>query len=60
MTDTTGQQQIMNNEGEDTQQNEQAAAEGTENVTEEVDELQRQGNELPPPSTRPMRDAVPA
>ena len=41
MTDTTGQEQIMNNEGEDTLQNEQAAAEGTENVTEEVDELQK-------------------
>ena len=29
-------------------------------VAEEVDELQREGKELPRPSTRPMREAVPA
>jgi predicted RNase H-like HicB family nuclease len=29
-------------------------------VAEEVAELRRAGKELPPPSTRPMRDAVPA
>jgi predicted RNase H-like HicB family nuclease len=29
-------------------------------VAEEVAELQRAGQELPPPSTRPMREAVPA
>jgi hypothetical protein len=29
-------------------------------VVEEVQELQRAGKELPPPSTRPMREAVPA
>lgn len=29
-------------------------------VAEEVAELQAQGRELPPPSTRPMREAVPA
>ena len=29
-------------------------------AAEEVEELQRAGKELPPPSTRPMRDAVPA
>lgn len=29
-------------------------------VAEEVDELQRAGKELPPASTRPMREAVPA
>ena len=29
-------------------------------VAEEVEDLQRAGKELPPPSTRPMRDAVPA
>ena len=29
-------------------------------VAEDVDELQREGRELPPPSTRPMREAVPA
>lgn len=28
-------------------------------VAEEVDELRRDGKELPPPSTRPMREAVP-
>jgi len=29
-------------------------------VTEEVDQLQAAGQELPAPSTRPMREAVPA
>ncbi len=29
-------------------------------VQEEVDQLNRAGKELPPPSTRPMREAVPA
>ena len=29
-------------------------------VVEEVEQLQRAGRDLPPPSTRPMRDAVPA
>ena len=29
-------------------------------VEEEVDELQRDGKQLPPVSTRPMREAVPA
>ena len=29
-------------------------------VADEVQELQRAGHELPPPSTRPMREAVPA
>ncbi len=29
-------------------------------VAEKVEDLQRAGKELPPPSTRPMRDAVPA
>ncbi len=29
-------------------------------VAEEVEALQREGRELPPPSTRPMREAVPA
>jgi predicted RNase H-like HicB family nuclease len=29
-------------------------------VAEEVEELTRAGKKLPPPSTRPMRDAVPA
>ncbi|HMO65927.1 MAG TPA: hypothetical protein PKE47_12025 [Verrucomicrobiota bacterium] len=29
-------------------------------VSEEVAELQREGRELPPASTRPMREAVPA
>jgi len=29
-------------------------------VAEEVDELQAASKPLPPPSTRPMRDAVPA
>jgi hypothetical protein len=29
-------------------------------VAEEVEQLRQAGKELPPPSTRPMRDAVPA
>jgi hypothetical protein len=29
-------------------------------VTEEVEELQRSGRDLPLPGTRPMRDAVPS
>ena len=29
-------------------------------AAEEVEELQREGKELPPASTRPMREAVPA
>ena len=29
-------------------------------VTGEVEDLQQAGKELPPPTTRPMRDAVPA
>ena len=29
-------------------------------VVEEVEDLQRDGKELPPPSTRPMREAVQA
>jgi len=29
-------------------------------VREELDELQRAGKDLPPPSTRPMREAMPA
>lgn len=29
-------------------------------VLEEVEQLGRDGRELPPPSTRPMREAVPA
>ncbi|MSU41214.1 MAG: pilus assembly protein HicB [Pedosphaera sp.] len=29
-------------------------------VADEVEELQQAGKELPPPSTRPMREAVPA
>ena len=29
-------------------------------VAEEVEELQREGKELPPPTTRPMREVVPA
>ncbi len=29
-------------------------------VQEEVEQLRRAGRKLPPPSTRPMRDAVPA
>ena len=29
-------------------------------VTEEVTQLEQAGRELPPPGTRPMRDAVPA
>jgi hypothetical protein len=29
-------------------------------VREELEELRRAGKALPPPSTRPMRDAVPA
>ena len=28
-------------------------------VTEEVEELQHHGTELPPPTTRPMREVVP-
>jgi predicted RNase H-like HicB family nuclease len=28
-------------------------------VAEEVEDLRREGKDLPPPSTRPMRDAVP-
>ncbi|MCB1127182.1 MAG: pilus assembly protein HicB [Verrucomicrobiae bacterium] len=29
-------------------------------VAEEVEDLQASGTELPPPSTRPMREAIPA
>ncbi|GDY20899.1 hypothetical protein LBMAG56_22450 [Verrucomicrobiota bacterium] len=29
-------------------------------VAEVVEDLQRAGKELPPPSTRPMREAIPA
>jgi hypothetical protein len=29
-------------------------------VAREVDDLQRDGRDLPPPATRPMREAVPA
>jgi predicted RNase H-like HicB family nuclease len=39
---------------------EEAYRQLTSLVAEEVEELQRTGKELPPPNTRPMRDAVPA
>ena len=29
-------------------------------VQQEIDDLRRESKELPPPSTRPMRDALPA
>ena len=39
---------------------EEAFAQLCELVREEVDEFREHGRELPPPATRPMREAVPA